>query len=89
MRGKTRFQKPRLIIGPEKTTRKRRSSRISDRLEQDDVKIKSCLNVEPRTRSFLDTLELGAQLEEEIIPSKLSGETSSVWLVVTTLTSSP
>jgi hypothetical protein len=66
-----------LIVGLEKSTRKRRSSRSSNKIEQDDVRIDNCLNVEPRTISFLDTLELGAQLEEEIAPSKLSGETSS------------
>ena len=66
-----------MIVEIEKSTRKRRSSRISDRLEQDDVRIESCLNVEPKTRSILDTVELGAQLEHEIIPSKLSGEISS------------
>ena len=77
MQGKTCLQKPSLIVRLEKSTQKRRSSRISDKLEQDDLRIENCLNIKSRTRSFLDTLELGAQLEEEITPSKFSGETSS------------
>ena len=77
MQGKTRSRKPSLIVGLEKCTRKRRSSRINERLEEDDVRIESCLNVEPSTRSFFDTLESETQLEKEATPSKLSGETSS------------
>ena len=65
-----------MIVELETSTRKRRSSRISEKIGEDDVRIESCLNVEPSTRSFLDTLESEAQLEKEATPSKLSGETS-------------
>ena len=64
MQGKTRSKKPSLVVGLEKSTRKRRSSRISETLGENDVRIESCLNVEPSTRSFFDTLESEAQLEK-------------------------
>ena len=53
------------------------SSRINERLEEVNVRVESCLNVEPSIRSLLDTLESEAQLYKEATPSKLSGETSS------------
>ena len=77
MQGKTRSQKPSLIIGLEKSTRKRRSSRISEELKEVDIIVESCLNVEPSISALLDTLESEAQLEKEATLSKLSGETSS------------
>ena len=77
MQGKTRSQKPSLIIELEKSTRKRRSSRISEELKEVDIIVESCLNVEPSISALLDTLESEAQLEKEATLSKLSGETSS------------
>ena len=77
MQGETRSQKPRLILGLEKSTRRRRLSRISEVVEKIDVILENCLNVEPIISPLLDTLEAEAQLEKEAAPSKLSGEISS------------
>ena len=77
MQGKTRSQKPSLIVGLEKSSRRRRLSRISEVVEEVDVRLESCLNVESSVSPLLETLELEAQLEKEATPSKLSGETSS------------
>ena len=60
-----------------KSTQKRRSSKISGELGEVDVRVKSCLNVEPSVRLLLDTLEPEAQLEKEATPSKLKGKISS------------
>ena len=46
-------------------------------MEEVDVRLESCLNVESSVSPLLETLELEAQLEKEATPSKLSGETSS------------
>ena len=77
MQGKTRSQKPSLILGLDKVTRRRRLSRISEVVEEVEVRLESCLNVEPSVSPLLETLEVEAQLEKEATPSKLSGETSS------------
>ena len=77
MQSKTRSQKPSLILGLDKVTRRRRSSRISEVVEEVDVRLESCLNVEPRVSSLSETLEVEAQLETKAIPSKFGGETSS------------
>ena len=77
MQGKTRSQKPRLILRLDKVTRRRRLSRISEVVEEVDVRLESCLNVEPSISPLLETLEVEAQLEKEATPSKLNGETSS------------
>jgi len=44
-------------------------------VEEVEVRLESCLNVEPIVSPLLGTLELDIQLEEAT-PSKLSGETS-------------
>ena len=77
MQGRTRSQKPTLIVGLEKSTRKRRTSKISDKLEQNDIRIESCLNIEPSISLLVEPLGKDTQFEEEVTPSKLSGETSS------------
>ena len=76
MQGKTRSQKPNLILGLNKVTRRRKLSRISEVVEV-DVRLESCLNVEPNINPLLETLEVEVQLEKEATPSKLSGDTSS------------
>ena len=44
-------------------------------VEEVDVRLKSCLNVEHSVRLLLETLESETQLVKEATPSKLSGET--------------
>ena len=61
----------------DKVTRRRRLSRISKDVKHVEVRIESCLNVEPSVSPLLGTLEVEAQLEKKATPSKLSGETSS------------
>ena len=46
-------------------------------MEEVDVRLDCCLNVEPSVSPLLDTLEVEAQLDKEATPSKLSGETLS------------
>ena len=65
MQGKTRSQKPSLIIGLEKSTRKRRLSRISEVVEEVNVRLESCLNVKSSVSPLLETLELESQLEKK------------------------
>ena len=77
MQGKTRSQKPSLILGLDKVTRRRRLSKISEVVKNIEARLESCLNVEPSVSPLSETLEVGAQLEKEATPSKLSGETSS------------
>ena len=77
MQGNTRSQKPSLILGINKVTRRRKLSRISKVVEEVDIRLESCLNVKPSVSSLSETLEVEAQLEREATPSKLSGETSS------------
>ena len=46
-------------------------------VEEVEVRLESSLNVEPSVSPLLETLEVEAQLEKEVTPSKLNGETSS------------
>ena len=77
MQGKTPSQKPNLILGLDNVTRRRRLSRINKVVKEVDVRLESCLNVEPNVSPLLKTLEVEAQLEKEATPFKLSGEISS------------
>ena len=77
IKGKTQSQKPSLIVGLEKSTRRRRLSRISEDVEEVDVRLESCLNVESSINPLLKTLGLEAQFGKDATSSKLSGETSS------------
>ena len=65
MQGNTRSQKPSLILGLEKSTRRRKLSSISEVVEEVDVRLESCLNVEPIISPLLDTLEVEAQFEKK------------------------
>ena len=75
MQDKTRSQKPSLELGLDKITRRSRLARINEIVEDIEVRLKSCLNVETSVSPLLGTLGVEAQLEKEAIPSKLSGET--------------
>ena len=77
MQGKTQSQKPSLELGLDKVTRKRRLSRISEVVEEVEVRLESFLNVELNVSPLLETLKVEAQLEKEATHSKSSGETSS------------
>ena len=77
MRGKTRAHKPELELGLDKVTCRKRLTIISEIVEEIEVRLESCLNVEPIVSLLLGTLERDAQLDEEAIPSKLNSETSS------------
>ena len=72
MQGKTRYHKPELELGLGKTTR-----RISEVVEEVEVRIESCLNAELIVSPMLGNLKVDTQLKEEATPSKLSGETST------------
>ena len=60
MQGKTRSQQPSLIFELDKVIRRRRLSRINEVVKKNDVRLESCLNVEPRVGSLLETLEVKA-----------------------------
>ena len=75
MQDKTRSQKPSLELGLGKITRRRILSRINKITVEVDIRLESCLNVEPSVIPLLETLEVEAQLEKEATPYKLSGET--------------
>ena len=66
-----------MILGLDKSTRRIKLYRISEVVEEVDVRLDCCLNVEPSVSPLLDTLEVEAQLDKEATPSKLSGETLS------------
>ena len=57
MQGKTRSQKPNLILGLDKSTRRRRLFRISEVVKEVDVRLEVCLNVESSVSPLLETLE--------------------------------
>ena len=78
MQGKTRAHKPNLKLGLDKVTRRKKLGKISEIVEDVEVRLESCLNVEPSVSSLLGTLEEDTQIEKETTPSKLSGETSSM-----------
>ena len=46
-----------------KSTHRKRLSKISEVVEEVDVRLESCLNVEPNVSSLSETLEVEAQLE--------------------------
>ena len=77
MQSKTRSQKPSLELGLDKVTCRRRLSRISEVVKNVELRLASCLNVEPSVSRLLETLEVESHLEKEATPSKLSEETSS------------
>ena len=54
---------------------KRRFSRVSKVVEEVNVSIESCLNVEPIVNPLLEKLEVHTLIEEEDLPSNLGGET--------------
>lgn len=58
----------------EKNINRRRLSRVSKVVEEVDVSIESCLNVELVINPLMEELEVHNQIEEEDIPSKLIGE---------------
>ena len=78
MQDKTRAHKPNLELGLNKVTRKKKLGKFSEIVKDVEVRLESCLNVEPSVSSLLGTLEEDTQIEEEATPSKLSDETSSV-----------
>ena len=77
MQGKTRSQKPSLELGIDKITCRRILTRISKVLEDAEVRLESCLNVEPSVSPLLGTLTVDTQPKKEATLSKLRGETTS------------
>jgi hypothetical protein len=61
MQGKTRSQKPSLVLGLEKSTRKRRSSRISEVVGEINVRLESCLNIQPIFSLLVEPLGVDTQ----------------------------
>ena len=52
MQRKIRSQKSNLILGSDKSTRRRRLFRISEVVKEVDVRLESCLNVESIVRDI-------------------------------------
>ena len=77
MQGKTRSQKPSLTLGINKVTRRKSLLRINEVVEEVEVRLESCLNVEPNVSPLLYTLEVEAKLKKEAIRFKLNGKISS------------
>jgi hypothetical protein len=54
----------------DKFTRRKRSSRIIELVEEVEVRLESCLNVEPSVSPLLGILEKEARLEDDDILSR-------------------
>ena len=63
-------------LGIDTITRRKKLAKISEVVEYVEIRLESCLSVESSVSPLLGTLEEETQLEEEVTPSKLSGETS-------------
>ena len=72
MQGKTRSHKPKLELGLDIVTSRKKLVNTSKVVKDVDVTLERCLNVEPIVSPLLGTLEVDAQLEKEANPSKLS-----------------
>jgi hypothetical protein len=75
MQGKTTSQKPKLALGLENSFNRRRLSRVGKEVEEVDVSIESCLNVEPVIIPLVEVVEVHTQIEKEQLPSNLSIKT--------------
>jgi hypothetical protein len=75
MQGKTRAGKPKLELGLDTITRRKKLIKTNEVVEDVKVRLDNCLNVEPIVNLFLGILEVEAQLGEEAIPSKLNKKT--------------
>ena len=60
MQGKTQSQKPKLELRLDKVTRRKRLYRISEVVENVEVRLGSCLNVETSVSPLLGTLRVEA-----------------------------
>ena len=65
MQGKTRSQKPKLELGLERSVNRKRLFRVIKVVEEMDVSIESCLNVEPVVNPSLEELGVHTQIEEK------------------------
>ena len=75
MQNKTRAQKPKLELGIDTFTRMMKLVKINEVVNDVEVGVENCLNVEPIFSPLLDTLDVEAQLEEGSTPSKSSEDT--------------
>ena len=74
MQCKTRSQKPKLELGLKISVNRRKFSRVSKVVDEVNVSIESCLNVERIINPLLEELEVHTQIDEEDLLSNLSGE---------------
>ena len=71
MQGKTRAHKPKLELGTGKVTRRKKLTPITEVVEEIEVRIESCWNVEPTASSLLEYLEVDTQIERESNPCQV------------------
>ena len=64
-----------MALGLDKVARRKKLTRVSEVIEEVDVRLTSWMNVEPSVSLLLKTFRVNPQLEKDAIPSKLSGET--------------
>ena len=75
MQGKSRSQKPKLELGLEGVMTKKMLSRVSKVVEEVNININGCLNIQPVASPLVEELEVHPQIEEDDLPSNLSVET--------------
>ena len=76
MLGETRSQKPGLELGIEGSTRKKKVLKVSEVVEEVEVRVESWVNVKSSSRPLIEEVEVETRLEEEATPFKSSGETT-------------
>jgi hypothetical protein len=60
MQGKTRAHKPKLELGLDTVTRRKKLVKTTEVVEHVEVRLENCLNVEPIVNPLLETLEGGS-----------------------------
>ena len=75
MLGETRSQKPGLELGIEGSTRKKKVLKVSEVVEEVEVRVESWVNVKSSSRLLIE-VEVETRLEEEATPFKSNGETT-------------
>ena len=74
MQGKTRSHKLGLEVGIEGSTRKKKAAKVSEVVEEVEVRVESWANVETSEGPLVEEEEVETRLEEEVTPSKSSSE---------------
>ena len=77
MRAKTRSHKPGLELGLESNTHKKILFKISEVVEEVEIRLESYMNAEPNVSPVREEVEVETKIEGEATPSKLSGKKST------------